>query len=149
MAAVVNAHILYKLGGGEEMKIGGLKRGDKGFTLLDFMGMLVDQLCTPGVVRGKGKKAKRNAEIEARFVGRHSPCVIHFSSLNEDGSRSNPRRQCRVCQKLTNSYCRDCPGTRSIGVASLCIATDFDDREDSCFDKWHCRSSYEKGGVCA
>jgi len=151
MAAVVNAHILYKLGGGEEMKIGGLNRGDKGFTLLDFMGMLVDQLCTPGVVGGKSKKAKKQAEIEARFIGRHSPCVLHGERVAVAGggeSNTNPRRKCRVCSVLTRTFCRDCPGYREGDCAPLCIATSLD-HEDSCFDIWHNPSSYEKGGVLA
>jgi hypothetical protein len=86
MAAVVNAHILYKLGGGEAMKIGGLKRGDKGFTLLDFMGMLVDQLCTSGVVVWKSTKATKRLKSK-RFIGRHSPCILHGERVVGPGGR--------------------------------------------------------------
>ena len=69
MAAAVNAHILYKFGGGEEMKEGGsFVRGDKGFDLLSFIGMLVDQLCT-----ALPAKVPKDPEHPLRYIGCHHP----------------------------------------------------------------------------
>ena len=68
MAAAVNAHILYIVGGGEEMKVVGLVRGDKGFDLLSFIGLLIDQLCMKLPARGA-----TDSEHPGRFTGCHVP----------------------------------------------------------------------------
>ena len=68
MAAAVNAHILYIVGGGEEMKVVGLVRGDKGFDLLSFIGLLIDQLCMKLPAKGA-----TDSEHPGRFTGCHVP----------------------------------------------------------------------------
>jgi hypothetical protein len=78
MAAAVNAHILYKLGGGEKMKEGGLVRGDEGFDLLSYISMLVDQLCT-----ALSAKVLKDPEHPFRYIGCHHPfCYQNFRDKN-------------------------------------------------------------------
>jgi hypothetical protein len=121
MCAVVNAHILYKLlvGGGEEMKEGGLRRGDKGFALLDFIGILVDQLVTPmDPIPTNKKKASVDRN---RFLGVHEPEYRAEKWMN-DGKRECNRRACQVCSNRVKTFCVDCK-------VALCFSP--------CWKKWH------------
>jgi hypothetical protein len=70
MVAAVNAHILYKLENN-------LKRGDKAYELLDFLGILVDQLCTPRL-----EKKPKDDEYSRRFNGKmHLPMLYKMQEL--------------------------------------------------------------------
>jgi hypothetical protein len=105
MAAAVNSHILFKLGGGEEMKDGGLKRDDRGFELLDFIGMLVDQLCTKLPVNKLKDSAHPN-----RYIGCHVPLRYENLIDPKTGKRIENRRVCanEDCKERTFESCKTC-----------------------------------------
>ena len=70
MVAAVNAHIIYKLENN-------LKRGDKAYELLDFLGILVDQLCIPRL-----EKKPKDDEYPRRFNGKmHLPMLYKMQEL--------------------------------------------------------------------
>ena len=50
------------------MKVGGLVRGDKGFDLLSFIGLIIDQLCTKLPAKGT-----TDPEHPGRFTGCRVP----------------------------------------------------------------------------
>ena len=111
MAAAVNAHILYKLENN-------LKRGDKGFELLDFLGILVDQLCTPRV-----EKTATDPDYPKRFDGKLHLPMFYQNALKPDGKQRENRKPCiNKCGNRTGEYCRTC------GV-HLCF--------DGCWEAWH------------
>lgn len=72
MAAVVNSHIWFKLGGGKKLKPGGLKISDAGFTLLEFTHLLVDELC----------QTSTNESIIAKNVPTATREYIHHSIVD-------------------------------------------------------------------
>jgi len=94
MVAAVNAHILYKLQNN-------LKRGDKDFELLDFLGTLVDQLCTPRPV-----KIPKDNEHPRRFNGKMHLPMLYKNARSQDGKPIENRRPCmNKCGKRTGEYC--------------------------------------------
>ena len=119
MAAAVNAHILFKLGGGEEIKDGGLVRGDKGFDLLSFIGMLVDQLCTK-----LPDKGSTDPKHPSRYIGCHIPFCYENWKDPRTGKRMENRRVCAdsTCKKRTTEFCKTCD-------VHLCF--------EPCWTKWH------------
>ena len=104
MCAVVNAHILFKLGGGVEMKEGGLTRGDPGYDLLDFITLLVDQLVSP--FKPSGTKKQEDTEDSTRYTGVHEP--LYCTNFFENGKRVNNRRSCVCCSKRVRTFYVDC-----------------------------------------
>jgi len=46
--------------------------------------------------------------------------------------RPNHRKYCKVCEKLTNYYCKTCN-------VAVCMGESLDDAEISCFEKYHTR----------
>jgi len=104
MCAVVNAHILYKLGGGVEMKEGGLKRGDPGYDLLGFITLLVDQLVSP--FSPSTYRKKEETENSNRYTGVHEP--LYCGNFSVNGEQIDNRRFCACCRKRVRTFCNDC-----------------------------------------
>jgi len=123
--AVVNAHILYKLHHNPT-------RNDHGFYLLDFTDMLIDQLVGNHNVDDLPSDAEDGTGL--RYCGLHAPVVLKSKTLMNNGNevRTNHRRVCKVCEKLTNYYCKTCN-------VAVCMGESLDDAEISCFEKYHTR----------
>ena len=116
--AVVNAHILYCIKKG-------LNRGDDGFSLLSFIGLLVDELAAPQ--RKKGTFVGPT-ESPLQYPGLHFPCIKSSITLT-NGKRKECRQLCRVCNDRTNSFCKRCK-------VPLCFSTEME-CDDSCFESYH------------
>ena len=104
MCAVVNAHILYRLGGGVEMKEGGLVRYDPGYDLLDFITMLIDQLVSP--FKPSATKKQEDTEDFIHYTGLHEP--LYCVNTRETGGQIDNRRYCACCRKRVRTFCVDC-----------------------------------------
>ena len=114
-AAVVNAHILYRTSNN-------LQRGHRGYSLLSFIDMLVDDLA-------KAHRAeKKGGRVASRYVGLHCP-VKKANVVRSDGTRSEGRRQCEMCMSRVNTYCEQCD-------VALCFG-DYKNPDDSCFKQYH------------
>ena len=114
-AAAVNAHILYKTSKN-------LRRGDKGYSLLKFLDMLIDDLAKAHREEKKGKSAA------SRYVGLHCP-VKKTNFVYSDGTRNEGRQLCEICDKRVNTYCEQCD-------VALCFG-DYENPNESCFKKCH------------
>ena len=122
----MNAHILYKL-------YHKPTRTDKGFYLLDFTDLLVDQLVGDHTVCDDLPSIAED-ETGLCYCGLHSPVILKSKTLMNNGNevRSNYRKYCKVCEKLTNYYCKTCN-------VAVCLGESLDDAEISCFEKYHTR----------
>lgn len=114
-AAAVNAHILYKTSKN-------LRRGDKGYSLLKFLDMLIDDLAKAHREEKKGKSAA------SRYVGLHCP-VKKTNFVYSDGTRNEGRKLCEMCGKRVNTYCEQCD-------VALCFG-DYENPNKSCFKEFH------------
>ena len=127
--AVVNASILYRL-------YHNLLRGEKGFDLLSFIDMLVDQLATPRA----DEKIQAAAEegYDMRYVGVHSPVLCKREMVVVRGKtiEKDTRRLCSVCGIRTNQFCKQCR------MLPLCFGSNED--ELSCWEKYHTPNLYVK-----
>ena len=98
----------------------GIKRGEEGFELLEFIGCVVDQLCIslPVTPANDLKHPKRYDNGLP-----HEPHCFTKNS-NTDGSRMNCRRICKRkgYENLTSGYCNTCE-------VHLCFK--------GCFVDWH------------
>ena len=124
--AVVNAHILYKL-------YHKPTRTDKGFYLLDFTDLLVDQLIGDHTVCDDLPSIAED-ETGLRYCGLRAPVILKSKThmINCKEVRPNDRKYCKVCEKLTNYYCKTCN-------VAVCLGESLDDAEISCFEKYHTR----------
>lgn len=113
--AVVNASILYRL-------YHKLDRTDKGYNLLDFIEMLVDQLATPRVDQ---KVAEEGYDM--RYVGVHTPVLCKREVV--ENTEISKRSKCSVCKKRINQFCKQC------GMIPLCFASF--EGENSCWEQYH------------
>ena len=114
-AAVVNAHILYRTSNK-------LQREDKGYSLLSFIDILIDELAK---ARREEKKGKSSA---SRYVGLHCP-VKKANIVNPSGTRREGRQLCEVCEQRVNTYCEQCD-------VALCFG-DYEKPDESCFKQYH------------
>ena len=114
-AAAVNAHILYR-------SSNNLQRGDKGYSLLSFIDMLIDDLAEARRAEKKGESAA------SRYVGLHCP-VKKADIVCSDGTRVEGRQRCKVCSARVNTYCEQCD-------VALCFG-DYEYPDDSCFKQFH------------
>ena len=130
-ASVVNAHILYR-----DSK--GLVRGEKGYTLLSFYEMLIDQLATSQLTKGgwpraSAKDCRKEDENKAlRFVGRHK-IFLEKRTREKVGKKMDFRLRCKVCKKQTTSGCKTC----NVGLCLYSNRLDSNPNGESCFDKYH------------
>ena len=68
----------------------------------------------------------------AQCPGLHSPCIKKILTF-ADGRRKECRRQCKVCQRRVNTFCKLCK-------VALCFSTELED-DESCFDVYHLNNS--------
>ena len=73
-------------------------------------------------------------ETGLRYCGLHAAVVLKSERLMIRGKavRYNYRKNCKVCKKLTNYYCKMCKVT-------VCLGESLDDADIGCFEKYHTR----------
>jgi hypothetical protein len=137
--AIVNIHILFKL----SRK---LEPGDKGFRLLEFIEMLITEICygtaeevPKEVLRpAPGKKRTKQAMVDdpTRLLGYHEPVHLRRCSkkVGNKIKDCDNRRKCVVCNDLKCMFiCEQCN-------VALCIKTkeeQADKKFYSCWYKFH------------
>ena len=137
--AIVNIHILFKL----SRK---LQAGDKGYRLLEFMEMLITEICygtkediPKEVLRpANSKKRSKLAMVDnpSRLLGYHEPVHLKFCSkkVGNKVKVCDNRRKCVVCNDLKCMFiCEQCN-------VALCVKTkeeQADKKFYSCWYKFH------------
>ena len=121
--AVVNAHILYKL----HHKRPELTRGFICSILLTcwLISLLEPLLFVLSIAED---------ETGLCYCGLHAPVILKSKThmINCKDVRSNHRKYCKVCKKLSNYYSKKCN-------VALCLGESLDDAEIGCFEKYHTR----------
>jgi hypothetical protein len=132
-ASVVNSYIVFK----EYFK------KPKSYSLLDFLGQLIDELAEPWILEQHQNKKTHDAVSRTimrkqkwsnawirRLAGEHRAYIPHVPNVLKDGVKRNfLRGHCINCRdKLVNTKCRAC------GVY-LCLISE--DGAPTCFDFWH------------
>jgi hypothetical protein len=144
--ALVNIHILFKL----SRKLG---PGDRGFRLLEFIEMLITEICYDSEERVpkellRAPPSKRRTKLAmvddpSRLIGYHEPVHLRRSYVTKKTQikECDNRRKCVVCSELKCSFiCEQCN-------VALCVKTkeeQADEKFVSCWYRFHNLSAFKR-----